>query len=77
MTSAHGETLGTAQGALRHRTGRHPRGCPARGARREGVKADHSDATALLNAGVLDRAEFGVIVFPFEAVKVEFLLEAV
>ena len=40
------------------------------------VKAVHADITALLNAGVLDRAEGGGIVFPFEAVKVEFLLEA-
>jgi len=40
------------------------------------VKAVHSDITALLHAGVLDRAEGGGIVFPFEAVKVEFLLEA-
>lgn len=40
------------------------------------VKAVHSDITALLNAGVLDRAEGGGIVFPFEAVKVVFLLEA-
>ena len=40
------------------------------------VKAVHSDITALLNAGVLDRVEGGGIIFPFEAVKVEFLLEA-
>ena len=40
------------------------------------VKAVHSDITALLKAGVLDRAEGAGIVFPFEAVKVEFLLEA-
>jgi predicted transcriptional regulator len=40
------------------------------------VKAVHSDIAALLNAGVLDRAEGGGVVFPFEAVKVEFLLEA-
>ena len=40
------------------------------------VKAVHSNITALLNAGVLDRAEGGGIVFPFQAVKVEFLLEA-
>jgi predicted transcriptional regulator len=40
------------------------------------VKAVHSDITALLKAGVIDRAEDGGIVFPFEAVKVEFLLEA-
>ncbi len=47
-------------------------------ARRVGrdVKAVHSDVTALLNAGVLERAESGGIVFPFEAVKVEFLLQA-
>ena len=47
-------------------------------ARRVGrdVKAVHSDITALLNAGVLDRAEGGGIVFPYEAVKVEFLLQA-
>jgi len=47
-------------------------------ARRVGrdVKAVHGDVTALLNAGVLDRIEDGRIVFPFEAVKVEFLLQA-
>ena len=39
------------------------------------IKAVHSDVTALLNAGVLDRVEGGRIVFPFDAVKVEFLLE--
>jgi predicted transcriptional regulator len=47
-------------------------------ARRVGrdVKAVHGDVTALLNAGVLDRAVRGGIVFPYEAVKVEFLLQA-
>ncbi|MEW5984102.1 MAG: DNA-binding protein [Acidobacteriota bacterium] len=40
------------------------------------VKAVHSDITALLNAGVLSRVEDGRVVFPFEAVKVEFLLHA-
>ena len=47
-------------------------------ARRVGrdVKAVHGDVTALLNAGVLDRTADGQIVFPFEAVKVEFLLQA-
>jgi predicted transcriptional regulator len=47
-------------------------------ARRVGrdVKAVHGDVTALLNAGVLARAEGGGIVFPFEAVKVEFMLQA-
>lgn len=47
-------------------------------ARRVGrdVKAVHGDITALLNAGVLDRAEGGGIVFPYEAVKIEFMLQA-
>lgn len=47
-------------------------------ARRVGrdVKAVHGDVTALLNAGVLDRTETGQIVFPFDTVKVEFLLKA-
>lgn len=47
-------------------------------ARRVGrdVKAVHGDVTALLNAGVLNRTEDGQILFPFEAVKVEFLLQA-
>jgi len=40
------------------------------------VKAVHTDITALLNAGVLDRAEGRGVVFPYEAVKVEFLLQA-
>ena len=40
------------------------------------VKAVHSDVTALLSAGVLDRAEGGGLVVPYEAVKVEFLLQA-
>ena len=46
-------------------------------ARRVGrdVKAVHGDVTALLAAGVLSRSEGG-IEFPFEAVKVEFLLQA-
>ncbi|MEW6521089.1 MAG: DNA-binding protein [Thermodesulfobacteriota bacterium] len=47
-------------------------------ARRVGrdVKAVHGDVTALLNAGILDRTEDGRMVFPYEAVKVEFLLHA-
>ena len=40
------------------------------------VKAVHADITALLNAGVINRDQSGGIVFPFEAVKVEFLPEA-
>lgn len=47
-------------------------------ARRAGrdVKAVHGDVTALLSAGVIDRTDDGRIVFPYEAVKVEFLLQA-
>lgn len=47
-------------------------------ARRVGrdVKAVHADVTALLNAGVLDRGKKGGVVFPFDAIKVEFLLQA-
>ena len=47
-------------------------------ARRVGrdVKAVHTDATALLLAGVLDRTAEGQIEFPYGAVKVEFLLQA-
>ena len=47
-------------------------------ARRVGrdVKAVHGDVVALLDAGVLSRVADGGIVFPFEAVKVEFMLEA-
>lgn len=46
-------------------------------ARRVGrdVKAVHGDVTALLEAGILDRVENG-IEFPFDTVKVEFLLHA-
>ena len=40
------------------------------------VKAVQGDITALLAAGVLDRTESGRVEFPFEAVKVEFLLQA-
>ena len=40
------------------------------------VKAVHSDVTALLSAGLLNRTETGSIEFPYEAVKVEFLLQA-
>lgn len=47
-------------------------------ARRVGrdVKAVHGDITALLDAGVLNRTANGEVEFPFEAVKVEFMLQA-
>ena len=40
------------------------------------VKAVHSDITALLAAGLLNRTETGNVEFPYDAVKVEFLLQA-
>jgi predicted transcriptional regulator len=40
------------------------------------VKAVHGDVSALLDAGVMSRTEDGRIEFPFDAVKVEFLLQA-
>ena len=40
------------------------------------VKAVHGDITALLDAGVLSRTPQGEVEFPFDAVKVEFLLQA-
>ena len=47
-------------------------------ARRVGrdVKPVHTDLSALLSAGVLSRTESGQVEFPYEAVKVEFLLQA-
>lgn len=47
-------------------------------ARRVGrdVKGVHGDVKALLDAGLLVRAEGGGVEFPFDAVKVEFLLKA-
>ena len=40
------------------------------------VKAVHRDAHALLDAGLVERTEEGKLVFPYEAVKVEFELKA-
>jgi predicted transcriptional regulator len=40
------------------------------------VKAVHSDVMALLSVGLLNRTGTGNIEFPYEAIKVEFLLHA-
>jgi len=40
------------------------------------VKAVHGDVHALLNAGLLQKTEKGRIVFPYEAVHVDFMLKA-
>jgi len=47
-------------------------------ARRAGrdVKAVHGDVRALLDAGVLSRTASGGVEFPFDEVKVEFMLQA-
>ena len=47
-------------------------------ARRVGrdVKAVHGDVHALLNAGILQKTAQGRIVFPFDAVRVNFMLKA-
>ena len=47
-------------------------------ARRVGrdVKAVHGDVTALLEAGLIDRTAAGLVEFPFDQVRVEFLLRA-
>lgn len=47
-------------------------------ARRVGrdVKGVHGDARALLDAGVLDKADDGRIVFPYAAVHVDFVLRS-
>lgn len=40
------------------------------------VKAVHGDVTALLNAGLLSKTDDGRIVFPFDAVHVDFMLQS-
>jgi len=40
------------------------------------VKGVHGDIVALIDAGLLNRTESGGVEFPYEAVKVEFLLQA-
>ena len=47
----------------------------ARRANRD-VKAVHTDVHALLNAGILSKAGDGRIVFPFDALHVDFMLQA-
>lgn len=40
------------------------------------VKAVHGDVHALLNAGLLQKTDKGLIVFPYDAVHVDFILNA-
>jgi hypothetical protein len=39
------------------------------------VKAVHGDVQALLKAGILQKTEKGLIVFPFDTVHVDFMLK--
>ena len=41
------------------------------------VKGVHGDVHALLNAGILQKTEDGLIIFPFDAVRVDIMLHAV
>jgi predicted transcriptional regulator len=40
------------------------------------VKAVHGDVHALLNAGILQKTEDGLVVFPFDAIRVDVMLYA-
>lgn len=40
------------------------------------VKGVHGDVRALLDCGVLSKAKTGQVIFPFKAVRVDFMLEA-
>ena len=62
---------------LKAMTGRGP--MSVRGAARlveRDVKAVHGDIQALIVAGVLRRTEDGQVVFPFDAVHIDFMLKA-
>ena len=39
------------------------------------VKAVHGDVQALLKAGILQKTDAGLVVFPFDAVHVDFILK--
>lgn len=47
----------------------------ARRVRRD-VKGVHGDVHVLMNAGLLDKTDDGKIIFPFDAVHVDFMLKA-
>jgi predicted transcriptional regulator len=40
------------------------------------VKGVHGDVHALLNAGILQKTDDGLIIFPFDAVRVDIMLHA-
>lgn len=39
------------------------------------VKAVHGDVAALLNTGLLSKTDDGLIVFPYDAIHVDFMLK--
>lgn len=70
LTQKRWELLAALQGAGPH---------SIRGAARligRDVKAVHADVHALLNVGLLDRTDGGKIEFPYEQVRVDFVLSA-
>ena len=73
MEDADAEALGTPQGDGRRRS------LAIREiARRAGrdVRAVHSDVHVLLRAGVLEKTVDGGVIFPYDAIHVDFLLKA-
>jgi len=60
---------------IRTMTGAGPLSTAARRVERD-VKGVHGDVRALINAGVLQKIEAGLIVFPFDAVQVDYMLRA-
>ena len=40
------------------------------------VKSVHTDATALVNAGVIDRTDGGAVSFPYDSIHVDFVVKA-
>ena len=73
VTGAYSQALGTAQSDVWCGSDVNPRGGAVCWSRRKGC-AWH--VKALLDAGVLSRSVAGAIEFPFESVKVEFMLIA-
>ena len=69
------ETMGVTESAVRCGAGPVTVREAAKRVNRD-IKAVHSDLTALRKAGVIDRTASGQVEFPYEAVKVEFMLKA-
>lgn len=43
---------------------------------RRDIKAVHSDVQALVTAGILEKTEDGKVIFPYDEVRVDFVLRA-